>query len=168
MFKSCEFYVVSDDMLCCFSSVRELNIGLLIDVYAQSLFDGVQTGLARLQRERDFLDDLHAFFHCDGAQIYVWEQEGNYCSALRLEPYRDGFLISCLETDPGQRRAGYGSLLLSSVIKKVDKPVYVHIEKRNRASIALHTRCGFVQISDHAVYVDGSVYQSSCTMRFDP
>ena len=168
MLKSCEFYVVSDDMLCCFSSVHELNIRQLMDVYDQSLSTGADSGLARLEREQDFLDDLNAFFSFGGAQLYVWEEERNYCSALRLEPYRDGFLISCLETAPDQRRAGYGSLLLSSVVKKTNKPVYVHIEKRNNASISLHTKCGFVEISDHAVYVDGSVYQSSCTMRYDP
>lgn len=139
-----------------------------MNVYDQSLSAGMDTGLARLEREQDFLDDLHAFFSCGVAQLYVWQQGEDYYSALRLEPYRDGFLISCLETAPDQRRAGYGGLLLSSVVKKAGKPVYVHIEKRNRASISLHTKCGFVKISDHAVYVDGSVYQSSCTMRYTP
>lgn len=157
-----------DEMLCCYSSVAELNVRQLMDVYDQSLSDGVDLGIARLNKERDFLNDLYAFFSCDDAKLYTWQQGEKYCAALRLEPYRDGFLISCLETAPHQRRAGYGSSLLRSVIKKVTKPVYVHIEKCNKASISLHMKCDFVKILDHAVYVDGSVYQSSCTMRYDP
>ena len=158
---------MGDDVLRCFCSVGELNIRQLMDVYAPSAPDGAYTGLRQLKGDQDFLDDLYAFFRCVDAKLYVWQQGEKYCSALRIEPYLDGYLVSCLGTSPDQRRAGYGSSLLSSAIKMVHKPVYVHIEKHNRASISLHMKCGFVKILDHAVYVDGSVYQSSCTMRYD-
>jgi hypothetical protein len=45
--------------------------------------------------------------------------------------------------------------------------IYVHISRRNAASIAVHIACGFCKILDHAVYADGSVLRSSATYLYE-
>ena len=42
---------------------------------------------------------------------------------------------------------------------------YSHVDKRNTPSLRLHEKLGFEISLDHAVYVDGSVYSSSVTLK---
>ena len=147
--------------VCC--QYLELNIPNLLVVYEDSLkeFDG-----SRFQAEQDLCDYLREdFFSIPGAYYALWCQEDRYACALRMEPYYDGFLISGLETSPDSRRKGYGEALVKSVCKRTS-PVYAHVRKSNHASIALHRKCGFQQILDYGILLDGTISYRYVTMRY--
>lgn len=121
------------------------------------------------QAEADFHDYLRqVFFPTPGAVYALWESDGKYLSALRLEPYRDGFLIAGLETAPEQRKKGYASQLLAAVQAHYSgEKLYSHVAKGNIASLATHRKCGFRRISEHAVYIDGSANNRCCTLLYE-
>ena len=156
-------------MLRMIRSVRELDFYGMAGIYADSIendacenYPGQDDG--RLQAEMDLYAYLRdVFFRIPGAVCCVWEENGVSVSALRLEPYRDGLLLTALETRPDARRKGYARNLIRQVLQQVDVPVYSHISRRNAASIAVHEKCGFEKITNFAVYLDGSVSRSADT-----
>lgn len=157
------------------TTMGELSFLELMKVYAETNgktareeWPDLPEGFALEKAEREFYDYLRqVFFRTPGTAYALWEVNGNYVSALRLEPYRDGLLIEALETAPDQRRRGYARSLLQAVISaKADEKLYSHVENHNRASMALHLGCGFARVSDFAVYIDGSVNYRGCTLRF--
>lgn len=120
--------------------------------------------------EQDFYQYLkEVFFRQQNSFYAVWEDEGMYTAALRIEPYHDGYLLCALETDPRFRRRGYATLLMKQVVAYLsalgDSVIYSHVSKRNRASLAVHKKCGFSVIEDYAVYSDGSVHTNSFTLK---
>lgn len=119
--------------------------------------------------EADFHDYLRqVFFPTPGAVYALWEADGKYLSALRLEPYRDGFLIAGLETAPEQRKKGYASQLLAAVQAHYSgEKLYSHVAKGNIASLATHRKCGFRRIAEYAVYIDGSANNRCCTLLYE-
>lgn len=154
---------------------KELSFPELMELYAETNrktareeWPELPEGFAMEKAERDFDDYLRdVFFPTEGAAYALWVIGGRYVSALRIEPYKDGLLIEALETVPDQRRRGYGSALLQAVMDHTDgRKLYSHVEKHNKASLALHQACGFVRESDFAVYIDGSVNYRGCTMCF--
>lgn len=119
--------------------------------------------------EADFRQYLaEDFFRQKGAFYAIWEENGRYVSALRLEPYRDGLLLEALETAPDQRRKGYAATLIQAVqcLPGVEK-VYSHVSKRNAPSQATHKKCDFRQVSDQATYIDGSVNSRAVTLCWE-
>ena len=103
----------------------------------------------------NYLRDV--FFSQPVAKYYLWLVGDRPVSALRIEPYRDGFLVSAMETAPESRSHGYAKALLQAVIHgMVPVRLYSHIHHRNAASIAVHTACGFRKIRDCAVTLDGT------------
>lgn len=150
-------------MLKVFHSFQLLDFDQLCAVYGN---EGDYT-----KQRNDLYDYLHEdFFRVSGAFYAVWELQGLYVSALRMEPYRDGYLIEALETLPRERGKGYAKSLLNGVLYSGEVsdglPVYSHVRKKNSASLAVHTACGFEPILDHAVFIDGSVYHHSRTLRW--
>ena len=85
-------------------------------------------------------------------------------AALRLQRWNDGWLLEGLQTHRDHRRKGYAKALITAVLEELqlDK-IYVHIQRDNIPSIALHQACGFQKILDHAVYLDGSVHPNADT-----
>ena len=155
-------------MLKLVTSFKDLDIRQLVRVYEETLNAlGADEGFRQLQTEQDFYDYLKEFFHTYGGKYALWVIDGRYCSALRLEVYRDGFLISGLETALDSRHRGYATSLVRSLIHHLSdtdcRKLYSHVDKGNAASLAVHEACGFERILEYAVYLDGSVYQSSCT-----
>ena len=155
-------------MLILAHSLRELRFGELMEVYAQSneqtaaQWSDLPGGYALTLAEQDFRQYLReVFFPTAGALCAVWEEEGSYVCALRLEPYRDGLLLAALETAADQRCRGYAVTLVTEVQRYLAQQravkLYSHIAKRNTASRKVHEQCGFRIISDHAVYINGSV-----------
>ena len=155
-------------MLILAHSLRDLRFGELMEVYAQSneqtaaQWPDFPGGYALTLAEQDFRQYLReVFFPTAGALCAIWEEMGHYVCALRLEPYRDGLLLEALETAPPQRCRGYAQMLIREVQRHLAQqgPVklYSHIAKRNVASRKVHKQCGFRIISDHAVYINGSV-----------
>ncbi len=141
-------------------TMSELNTDQLLAVYKEHAWD-----------ELDFISYLrNVFFQQPNAVYAIWLEGAEYKSVLRLEQCGDGLLLHSLETSPNERRKGYAYSLLThflDYLRTTDcKVVYSHIDKRNRASLNLHIKCGFQMYADFARYIDGTVTQNSCTMCY--
>lgn len=156
--------------------LKEISFSGLMNVYRESneenaadFWPDETPGRRMALAEQDFYDYLsRTFFAVPGAFYALWEEDGQYVSALRMEPYQDGFLLEALETEPDRRRKGYARRLILEVLNTLDHcKVYSHVNKRNQASLRTHETCGFQKILDHAIYADGSVLTSSVTMKIE-
>lgn len=156
--------------------MRDLSFSQLMAVYeegnrenAEEFWPGMEEGQRILRAEQEFHQYLQEiFFPTEGAVYCIWEERGNYVSALRLEPYRDGLLLEALETKPDQRKRGYAVQLIRAVQAQYpDARIYSHVSKKNTASLKTHEKCGFQRILEHAVYADGSVTSRSCTLCWE-
>jgi len=163
-------------LLTVIKSMGQLNFGALMQVYAESNRENAEERYPRETEgsgvrlaEQDFYQYLReCFFPTQGAFYAVWSRGGRYFSALRMEPYRDGFLLEALETAPEERQKGYAAELIRAVLFTMPgQKIYSHIHKKNLASIRTHEKCGFRKILDYAVYADGSVLRNSITVIFD-
>ena len=122
--------------------------------------------------EDDFYQYLNAvFFRQEDSYYMIWIVNGHYTAALRLEPYRNGHLLSALETAPEARGKGYATSLIQEILSYLSSHgsgiVYSHVSKRNEASLAVHRKCGFQDIKDYAVYADGSVLHNHFTFAYE-
>jgi RimJ/RimL family protein N-acetyltransferase len=163
-------------MLFQIDALKHLRFSSLMEVYEEGNRENGRDQYPRLSgpeqilaAERDFYQYLELFFSTGGSRYLIWELDGCYVSALRLEPYQDGLLLEGLETRPSERRKGFATKLINAVIENLDDcelPVYSHISKWNEASIRTHEKCGFKRILDYCVYIDGSVNQNAYTYRF--
>lgn len=163
-------------MLTVARNIRQLRFGELMEVYCEGNLENgrehwptLSEGEQLLRAEQEFYAYLQdTFFATDGAFYCIWEENGRYVSALRLEPYRDGLLLEALETAPSCRRKGYASRLLTAVrpllAERAPVKVYSHVHKKNEASLRVHQNAGFHRVSEQAVYVDGSVNSRCCTL----
>lgn len=159
-------------MLIIVKAMKELDFPALMQIYtegneekAAEYGDG---GL--LHAEQSFYDYLHdVFFQTPEAFYCIWQENGKSVSALRLEPYQDGWLLEALETAPQHRKKGYAKALMKAALDSiVGMPVYSHVSKHNRASLRTHFACGFEKHLDYAVFVDGSVSHRAWTLRYAP
>ena len=165
-------------MLTLATSLCQIRLNELMEVYADSNREKATDwpNLPPLfalevaeQDHRQYLREV--FFQTPGAILAVWEENGQYVSALRLEPYKDGLLLEGLETAPLHRKMGYAGSLIHAVQENLGRqgPVklYSHVSKRNTASFKTHEVCGFRQILDYAVYINGSVDYRSVTLLYE-
>lgn len=160
-------------------SLNALSFGALMEIY----IDANKENGAELWPEEPEMRQIQlaegnfcrylsdCFFPTPGAVYAIWEVNGNYVSALRLESYRDGLLLEALETAPEERRKGYAAALIQAVQAWLKEQgsvkIYSHVSKRNTASLRTHEKCGFQRIAEQAVYIDGSVNQRACTMCYE-
>ena len=152
----------------------ELNFQQLMDVYAEGneengeeMWPGLNREQMLLRAEQAFYEYLaEVFFPVDGAVYAIWEENGVYISALRLEPYEDGLLLEALETAPAERRKGYAERLIQAVQDAFPQKIYSHVSKKNAPSLAVHKKCGFRQVLDYAKYIDGSVARNAVTLQY--
>ena len=142
-----------------FSNISEVDLLKFFSVYEKP------DNTSQWVFENELYEDLCLFFQCPGVFLAAWEVDGEITAIVRIEPYHDGHLITCLETNKYERRKGYASLLLSSVMDDCPGVYYAHIDKHNKPSLRLHEKLGFRVFLNYAVYVDGSVYSSSLTMK---
>ncbi len=142
-------------------NLRDLPFSAIMEVY----LEGNQKKGDLLTAEQDFYQYLkEGFFTQPEDCCCLWQVQGKPVSALRLQSYQDGLLLEALETAPEHRRKGYAESLVRAVLAAFpDRKIYVHIEKRNKASALLHEKCGFSRILEHAVYADGSVTSRAAT-----
>lgn len=143
--------------------MKDLPFGQLMQIYSEE-YDA--------EAQQDFYDYLRScFFRTDGAVYALWLEGDQAVSALRLEPWKDGLLLTGLETAPDRRNCGYALCLLRAALQwqreRGNVRVYSHIHKQNSASIHLHEKCGFRRISDTAAYLDGSVDSRGATYLCD-
>ena len=144
-------------MLIVARNVSDLKVFTLAEVY----------DMYTLEDGQDFYGFLSEDFFPEGI-CCVWEEKGRYVSALRLQPWQDGWLLEGLQTHADHRGRGYAKKLIAESLRalKLEK-VYSHISRDNAPSIAVHISCGFQKILDHATYLDGSVYHTSDTYRYE-
>ena len=156
---------------------RELPIKDMLWIYAEGIqengkvqYKALSENEQILSAEQDMYDFLRMFMREESNFYALWGSAGRYVSALRMEPYQDGYLLEALETAPDVRGRGYAKALVQETLgylKSVDNlPVYSHINKNNLQSLAVHCACGFERILEHAVYIDGSIMHNCCTMCF--
>lgn len=161
-------------MLIVIEKLNDLDIGQLMRVCEESNrligrreYGSLPENLQILYAEQDFYAYLQLFFEEKDARYAVWAPEGAYKAVLRIERYRDGVIVTGLETALEDRRKGYATMLLRSVVEWVKKmgqnKLYSHIEKTHLPSIRLHRNIGFCKISDTAIYIDGSFHLESAT-----
>ena len=161
-------------MLICAGTFRELDFDSLIEVYlegnrenGEDLYPDESQERQMELAKRDFESYLRENFYAqDNACYWLWSEDGVYRSALRLEPYQDGFLLEALETHPKHRRKGYAKKLISEVLERLPTGtrVYSHISKRNTPSLASHRSCGFYKLLDYCVDTNGERYDHQVTM----
>lgn len=162
-------------MLTIATSLRQIRFGELMEVYADSNeekasdWPNLPHGYALTLAEQDFRQYLdEVFFRTPDVFCAIWQESGKYVSVLRMEPYKDGLLLEGLETHPCHRKKGYAAALITAVQQHLGPvKIYSHVSKRNTASLKTHEKCGFRQISDHAVYISGSVDYRCCTLLYE-
>ena len=163
-------------MLILARSIRDLSFSRLMEVYiegnlenAEEFYPDLTDGQKLMQAEQDFYQYLNkVFFRTSDAVYAIWEEQGTYVSALRLEPYRDGLLLEAFETAPPSRRQGYAEKLIRAVQDQFpNQRIYSHVGNKNVPSLRIHEKCGFRRISEYAVYIDGSVNQRACSLCWE-
>ncbi len=151
-------------MLRIIKSKRELNFRLFADIYAQP--DTVN-GEQQLRQEQQLYAYVTSFLEHMDTFCAVWEISDRYVSALRMEPYKDGLLLTGLQTIHDAWGRGYATALLRSVLMQMNGiTVYSHVDLNNRRSLAVHKSCDFEKILDHAVFIDGSVSHRAITLCY--
>ena len=156
-------------------SLRQLDFYSLIRVHEQSIlhdgmlnYPGESSEQQRIIAEQEFYNYLRSFFFEEKSFYALWIEDGQYMSAARLQPYRDGFLLTGLETMPDVRGKGYAGMLLASVKEFLKftgvTNIYSRVEKKNSFSLSAHKTAGFEVISESARYLDGSVTSNAYTL----
>lgn len=151
-------------MFCVISEPNMLPYRPLMDIYSESIAGATKkdSGAAGiLQAEQNFFGYLYYdFFSVKNAVLFTWNENGRPVAAVRMEPYRDGLLVTGLETRPDMRGRGVAKRLLCDALEHVRKngvkKMYSHIVRENAASIAVHKACGFEVVQTFAQCLDGS------------
>ena len=121
-----------------------------------------EQGLYRAEQEMyDFL--RYDFFTRQDAFCALWRDGSAPVSAVRLERWRDGWLLEGLETRPDCRGKGYAEQLLETVLQLVSGTIYSHVHRGNQASLKLHEKMGF-RISAPTAMLDGSYLPGYLTL----
>ena len=160
-------------------SMSELPLRQLMEVYQETNISSAQRHWNAYSPERGlamaedrFYEDLQCgFFSIPHAMYCLWLVEGECVSALRLEPWQDGWLLAALETAPDRRKQGHAQALLRAVQGYLSAQgavkLYSHIHCRNKASIHVHEACGFRKITDTAKLLDGTITSRMGTYLFE-
>ena len=164
-------------MLLIADRLRNLSFGSLMEVYRESNewngeeFFPMKTPERQLAlaEERFYQYLQEDFFSQPDARYFIWTENAEYVSALRLWPFRDGQLLEGLETKPGQRRKGYAASLIRAVqeLSPAGTRIYSHVSRDNTASMRLHESCGFRVAQESARCLDGSVSTRCKTMCWE-
>lgn len=160
-------------MITILNDPAELKYSPLMALYADDLCARAQVDYpnksfheALMDAEQDFYAYMtQVFLKTKGAYLALW---GNYQSALRMEPYEDGYLLTGLTTAPHCRRQGLAIGLLQSQLQSLPTgvPVYSHVEKNNAPSIALHKKAGFQMIHPYGRMLNGELLHNFWTFAY--
>jgi len=155
-----------------FSNISSI-LGDLMLVSVNKYWDLDVTAISLIyetEKLQDLLCDIGSSLKYHNGRIFFWQVEGEYVSALRTEPYEDGYLLFGLQTRKVCRHRGYGTQLVLAVCSQIQrdskKPVYVHIEKKNIASIKLHRNIGFQICAEYGKLIDGTVSHRYYTFTY--
>jgi len=159
------------------SHFRDIKFGQLMSVYEDGnrmngleFYPNKAPSEQIIAAEQDFYQYLKEFFKEPLNFYMVLSYNGQYASALRLEPYKDGLLLEALETKPMFRKKGLAKKLILETLRQLRRDgvsvVYSHISKKNTPSIHLYEKCGFEKHLDFATYIDGSVNDRAYTFCY--
>lgn len=163
-------------MLLYAKSLKDLSFSKLMAVYLEcNRENGAELAPEEpLERQDQIAEDMfydylkNTFFQEKKARYYIWAEGERYVSALRMEPFQDGYLLEALETAPEERRKGYGRKLVLAALDALSKEfsgnIYSHVSKKNIPSMQLHKSCGFIEHLDYAHYIDDSVNHRAYTL----
>lgn len=156
-------------MLLIADKIENIEISRLFTVYSETI-SSMKQEYGAFRGEYAFIISLQEFLSSENAYLGIWCVDGIYMSAVRLEPYRDGYILSCLESAPEHRNCGAAKAIITEMINFANDrgflPLYSHIHKSNLASIKAFTHCGFEITGKPAVFLDGSVYASYHTLYY--
>lgn len=153
----------------------------LMDIYAESNRQNVpyfypdceDRAAGVLLVEQAFLAMIeNEFFKTEGNAYYVWEENDEWVSALRLYRVKEQlYYIEALETAPKRRRHGYGKQLLHAVITVLKQSgsfsLYDCVSKENTASLQTHKSAGFEIASDTGYdYLNDEKYEYDYSMVY--
>lgn len=158
--------------------LQDLPFGELMAVYEESnrengaeRYPKLSANLQLLEAEQDFYAYLQHFFRQADSFYVLWRVAGVLVSALRVEPYQDGWLLAALETKPTERNCGYARALVRGLLSYMYEtgrlPLYSHINKGNLSSQKVHLSCGFEEKFSYTVYADGTVNDFCSTYCYD-
>lgn len=153
-------------MLEIIDTLHKLPFGELMCVYEEGnrengaeRYPELSANLQLLEAEQDFYAYLQCFFKQEDSFYALWRQNGEIVSALRIEPYQDGWLLAALETKPDHRNRGYAKALVCELLSYMERthrlPLYSHIGRNNLPSKKVHISYGFQEILPYSVYADG-------------
>ena len=132
-------------------TVGQLRYFSLLELYEEDLYPYLQGD----------------FFRRPGCFCAFLVLDEKYAAGVRLEPFRDGYLVTGLRTAPTLRRQGLATELLRGALTYLAGEfhgcVYSHVATGNTASRAVHEKCGFSRQAGSAVMLDGSVLADHCT-----
>lgn len=156
-------------------SVGEVNFSQLMSIYEESNFEygrkysHSSNPWEQLRVGEEFLrEDIAAFLKEENRILALWHAEGRPVSAMRLEPYADGLLLTCLETAREARGRGAAKNLILHTICYFDKQkIYSHVREDNAISLAVHQSSGFRVVKDYAVLLDGTVSHLFYTLCYN-
>lgn len=162
-------------MLYITQNIDGISYAELMRVYEESNRKHGEEMYSRFTRPEKILlaeQDLYSYLRSvlnAGGWLAVWKVSGCYKSALRLEPYADGLLVTALETAPETRNKGYANALLHAVVQYFSRvKIYAHIYSDNIISLHVHEKNGFVKVQDFAEFLDGSVSTEADTYMLTP
>lgn len=159
-------------------SLDKLPFGELMSVYEDGnrengaqRYPKLSANLQLLEAEQDFYAYLQHFFRQEDSFYALWRVAGKLVSALRIEPYQDGWLLAALETMPSERNRGYAKELVQESLVYMQRsgklPLYSHINKGNLSSQKVHFSCGFEEKFSYSIYADGTVNDLCSTYCYD-
>ena len=155
-------------MLQIIRSINHLDLREITQIYEDAGFDSTPSGFKQLKsHDRQKVSNIYECFYDLfrlGGFCGLWIVDGRVVSAVRAECFEDGYLISGLVTRIEYRGNGYASNLLSGVVDAAGKKCYSHVDKRNKASLLVHRKCGFQHMSDFAYLLDGTVTTNAYTL----
>lgn len=162
-------------MLTIITKPEDLPYSALMTVYEQTICEKATNHYPcrdaherLLLAEQDLYQYLIEALKNETAILALWSVQRSYVAALRLEKYRDGLLLTSLETAPDDRRKGYAFDLVCAVLSAYpDRKIYSHIYNSNIGSVMLHRKCGFRQIAAFAEFLDGSISHDASTFLYE-
>lgn len=113
------------------------------------------------EQEQGFVGFLKEFLAEERNRYFVWEEDGQWVSALRLTKLPECEYLEALETAPVHRKKGYGEKLIRAVVDALrqDGSVVIrdNVSKKNLPSLAIHKKCGFIIEEENGTnYLDGT------------
>lgn len=147
----------------------EERLRLVQSVYSESCLDNARWNypecedLSQAIREQElgFVAFLEEFLAEERNRYFVWEEDGQWVSALRLTNLPECEYLEALETSPVHRKKGYGEMLIRAVVDylRQEGPVVIrdNVSKKNLPSLAIHKKCEFTIEEENGInYLDGT------------